>query len=115
MMRQRIGNTFGLSRPERETLIYLCEFLPGSADTGEICGRLTEVTDNDEEREAILTLLYRVAPGDSEAVTPQQDALIANISRNLNIPSERFNIIRKASVPNENRQSFEHSHYNNTW
>ncbi len=103
LLKERIACAFELSPPERQAVDHFVArlFQVGAPAVASICGKLVAVTNGEEEREAVVLLLYRVAAGESERIDRAQDELIRSISVALGVSPERFNVMREAGVPTD--------------
>ena len=102
LAKRRIAETFDLEAPEREAIDYFVDRFMESEKPAidEICAALRDLSDN-PGREAIILLLYRVAPGEGESIDASQDEFVRRVSESLEIDSARFAMLRSTIVPTD--------------
>lgn len=103
LIRRRVVDTFDLPNFEGELLEHMVDrfFLTDRPAVEGVCGALKDVIPDAASREVVVLALYRVAPGVGERISDDQDALIRSFARLLELSEERFNVLRRASVPSD--------------
>jgi hypothetical protein len=103
LMKRRIAESFRLGGAERELVDEYAERALESDDlaVSKICRSLRNASAGIDELEAVVVLLYRVAPGESGTIEAGHDSLIRSIAAELGIDPTRFVQLRKPFLPKD--------------
>lgn len=102
LAKRRIAETFDLEPPAREAVDYFFDrFISCDKPAiDNICATLRSLSD-ENTNEAIILLLYRVAPGEGDSIDAPQDEFVRRVSETLEMDPERFAMLRGTSVPTD--------------
>ena len=99
LLGSQIGELFELEGNDRD-LVSRCigriSYLR-AVDLRGMCSQFAAVTA-ENERETLVTLLYRIVKGDGEEVRSETDELIGKISEDIGLSPNRFNAVRARDI-----------------
>ncbi len=97
MLKTCTGEFIGFERREEHLYAQIGDEV-SEIDVDGLC-RIYAADSEDAEREGVVSFLYRIARGESETLSPQQDEYVRRVSEELGISPCRFNAIRRAVLP----------------
>lgn len=101
LLKRQLADSLGLEAVERESVDHFAERYQACREVSidSIAGVFCEITE-DEDREALVRLLYRVASREGQ-IHKGQDAFVRRISDSLRIEPYRFEAIRRSAIPTD--------------